>query len=321
MYDADLWKQAGLPDGVFNVVNGDRHTVKALETHPDVRSLSFVGSTPVGKELYEIGTAHGKRVQALCGAKNHGRVLADADLDFAASNAVASAFGAAGERCMALPVIMVVDEIADEFIRKVTELAKDVKVADGMTPDADMGAIITRGDRDRIEQTVTEAEQAGATVVLDGRGFHPEGHENGFWTGPTILDNVTTDMRAYYEEIFGPVMVIMRVKDLDAGIQMIKNNPFGNGAAIFTASGNAARRFQREIPVGMIGVNVPIPVPVAYHSFGGWQDSFFGEQHIYGPEGVKFFTEGKVITQRWPEANDEAAKATFAFQGASAVAK
>ena len=310
---ADLWKQAGLPDGVFNVVQGDRHTVAALETHPDVRALSFVGSTPVGRQLHDIGTAHGKRVQALCGAKNHGIVLADADLEFAADNAVASAFGAAGERCMALPVVAVVDEVAERFLALAAEKAAMIKVADGMTPDADMGAIITRADRDRIEETITQAEQAGAWVVLDGRGFRPAGHENGFWTGPTILADVTTDMRAYREEIFGPVMVVMRIRDLDEGIRLIRDNPYGNGAAIFTSSGMAARRFAREIPVGMIGVNVPIPVPVAYHSFGGWQDSFIGETHIYGPEGVKFFTQGKVVTQRWTEP----AAATFHFAGAS----
>ena len=319
LFLADVWHEAGLPDGVFNVVQGDRHTVVALETHPDVRTLSFVGSTPVGRDLYNKGTAHGKRVQALCGAKNHGLVLADADLEFAAANAVASAFGAAGERCMALPVIAVADEVADEFLSLVVDKAKAIKVADGMTPDADMGAIITRGDRDRIEATVTEAEAAGARVLLDGRGFHPAGHENGFWTGPTIIDRVTTDMRAYYEEIFGPVLVVMRIKDLDEGIALIQHNPFGNGAAIFTSSGESARRFTREIPVGMIGVNVPIPVPVAYHSFGGWQESFIGETHIYGPEGVKFFTEGKVVTQRWVKSANKSA--TFHFAGASQVSQ
>ncbi|MCL2781638.1 MAG: CoA-acylating methylmalonate-semialdehyde dehydrogenase [Actinomycetia bacterium] len=313
LFIADLWQRAGLPDGVFNVVQGDRHAVAALETHPDVKSLSFVGSTRVGRELHAIGTAHGKRVQALCGAKNHGLVLADADLEFAATNAAASAFGAAGERCMALPVIAVVEQVAEEFIARVVDKAKAIKVADGMTADADMGAIISRSARDRIEATVTEAEAAGARVLLDGRGFHPDGHEDGFWTGPTILTDVTTDMRAYREEIFGPVLVIMRIKDLDEGIELIRDCPFGNGAAIFTGSGQAARRFTREIPVGMIGVNVPIPVPVAYHSFGGWQDSFVGESHIYGPEGVKFFTEAKAVTQRWTEP----AAATFHFAGAS----
>jgi malonate-semialdehyde dehydrogenase (acetylating)/methylmalonate-semialdehyde dehydrogenase len=315
LFIADLWKQAGLPDGVFNVVQGDRHAVAALETHPDVRALSFVGSTPVGKELHRIGTSHGKRVQALCGAKNHGLVLADADLENAASNAVAAAFGAAGERCMALPVVAVAEEVADDFLKLVVDKAKKVKVADGMDPGADMGAIITRADRDRIEQTITEAEAAGATVVLDGRGFHPEGHENGFCTGATILDHVTTDMRAYVEEIFGPVLVLMRIKNLDEGIDLIRHNPYGNGAAIFTSSGEAARRFTREIPVGMIGVNVPIPVPVAYHSFGGWQDSFVGETHIYGPEGVRFYTEAKVVTQRWVHPAHQ--EATFHFAGAS----
>ncbi|MDR1236876.1 MAG: CoA-acylating methylmalonate-semialdehyde dehydrogenase [Propionibacteriaceae bacterium] len=317
MLIAALWKEAGLPDGVFNVVQGDRHVVQVLETHPDIRSLSFVGSTPVGKELHEIGTAHGKRVQAMSGAKNHGIVLADADLDFAAANTVAAAFGAAGERCMALPVICVEEAAADQFLDLVIAKTKAVKVADGTTPDADMGAIITRDDRDRIEQIVTEAEQAGAKVLLDGRGWRPADRPNGFFTGPTILDEVTLDMRAYVEEIFGPVLVVLRIKNLDEGIELIRNNPYGNGAAIFTSSGESARRFMRAIPVGMIGVNVPIPVPVAYHSFGGWQDSFFGESHIYGPEGVKFFTEAKVVTQRWPQPKAESSKATFHFAGAS----
>ncbi|MDR1150987.1 MAG: CoA-acylating methylmalonate-semialdehyde dehydrogenase [Bifidobacteriaceae bacterium] len=313
---AKLWKEAGLPDGVFNVIQGDRHTVKVLETHPDVKALSFVGSTPVGRELHAIGTAHGKRVQAMSGAKNHGVVLADADLGFAAANTVAAAFGAAGERCMALPVICVEEPVADEFLDLVIELAKKVLVADGMTPGADMGAIITAGERDRIEQTVTEAEADGARVLLDGRGWRPADRPGGFFTGPTILDRVTRQMRAYVEEIFGPVLVVTRIKSLDEGIAMIQQNPYGNGAAIFTSSGHAARRFQREIPVGMIGVNVPIPVPVAYHSFGGWQDSFFGESKIYGPEGVKFFTAEKAVTQRWPEPAVKT-EATFHFAGAS----
>jgi malonate-semialdehyde dehydrogenase (acetylating)/methylmalonate-semialdehyde dehydrogenase len=313
---AKLFKQAGLPDGVFNVVQGDRHTVGILETHPDIKTLSFVGSTPVGRELHSIGTAHGKRVQAMSGAKNHGIVLADADLDFAAANTVAAAFGAAGERCMALPVICVEESVADQFLDLVIEKSKNVKVADGMTPGADMGAIITAGERDRIEQIVSEAEADGAKVLLDGRGWRPEDRPNGFFTGPTIIDGVTREMRAYVEEIFGPVLVVMRIANLEEGIKMIQENPYGNGAAIFTSSGYAARKFQREIPVGMIGINVPIPVPVAYHSFGGWQDSFFGESKIYGPEGVKFFTAEKAITQRWPEPTVKT-EATFHFAGAS----
>ncbi|MDR3069911.1 MAG: CoA-acylating methylmalonate-semialdehyde dehydrogenase [Propionibacteriaceae bacterium] len=323
LYIAGLWAKAGLPAGVFNVVQGDRHAVAVLDTHPGVKSLSFVGSTPVGKELHDIGVAHGKRVQALCGAKNHGVILADADLDFAAASVVSAAFGAAGERCMALPVAIVVDEIADQFLDLAVQKAKEVKVAVGTDPDADMGAIITRADRDRIEETITDAENSGARIVLDGRGYRPKGYENGFFTGPTIIDQATTDMRCYVEEIFGPVLVVLRVPDLESGIQLIKNNPYGNGAAIFTSSGDAAREFQRAIPVGMIGINVPIPVPVAYHSFGGWQNSFFGESHIYGPEGVKFFTQAKVITQRWPQAAASQAAAsqaaTFHFAGASSA--
>jgi malonate-semialdehyde dehydrogenase (acetylating)/methylmalonate-semialdehyde dehydrogenase len=319
IFMAQLWTKAGLPDGVFNVVQGDRHAVARLETHPDVAALSFVGSTAVAKELFEIGETHGKRVQALGGAKNHGVVLPDADLDFAASSTVAAAFGAAGERCMAIATTVVVDAIADQFIALVKEKALRVKVADGMTPDADMGAIITKADRDRIEDTVTSAEEQGATIVLDGRGFRPAGRENGFFTGPTIIDHVEPGMRCYDEEIFGPVLTVVRVPDLDAAIALIRANPYGNGAAIFTSSGEAARRFQHGIDVGMIGVNVPIPVPVAWHSFGGWKDSLFGESHIYGPEGVAFYTRGKVVTQRWPQPT-EATTASFHFAGASSAA-
>jgi malonate-semialdehyde dehydrogenase (acetylating)/methylmalonate-semialdehyde dehydrogenase len=221
---------------------------------------------------------------------------------------------------MALPVIAVEESVADQFLELVAEKTKQVKVADGATPGADMGAIITQADRDRIEEIITEAEQAGARVVLDGRGFRPKGRENGFFTGPTIIDQVSLDQRAYVEEIFGPVLVVLRIPDLQASIDLIRANPYGNGAAIFTTSGAAARKFMRSIPVGMIGVNVPIPVPVAYHSFGGWQDSFFGETHIYGPEGVKFFTEAKVVTQRWPQPKQRE-QATFHFAGASAAAE
>jgi malonate-semialdehyde dehydrogenase (acetylating)/methylmalonate-semialdehyde dehydrogenase len=319
LFIADLWKRAGLPDGVFNVVQGDRHVVAAFQTHPDVQSLSFVGSTPVARELHRVGTAHGKRVQALGGAKNHGVVLADADLDFAAANTVAAAFGAAGERCMAIATAVVVDEVADDFIARVKLQAEAVKVADGTVPDADMGAIITRADRDRIEEIVTLAENDGAEIVLDGRGFRPAANPDGFFTGPTIIDGVRTDMRCYTEEIFGPVLTVVRVPSLDAAIELIRANPYGNGAALFTSSGAAARRFQREIPVGMSGINVPIPVPVAYHSFGGWKDSLIGEFHIYGPEGVAFFTRAKVVTQRWPLSAGPST-ASFHFAGASSAA-
>jgi len=315
---AKLFTEAGLPPGVFNVVHGDRHAVAATVAHPDIRSLSFVGSTPVGRELHRIGTSSGKRVQAFAGAKNHGLVMSDANLDFAAASAVASAFGAAGERCMALPVILVESQIADQFTKLVVEKARTVKVSGGMEPDADMGPIVTRADLEYIESVVDDAVSAGATLLLDGRGYKPPGYENGFFTGPTILTDVSHDMRAYIEEIFGPVLLIEVVKDLGEAIEIIESNPYGNGAAIFTSSGDAARRFIRSVPVGMIGVNVPIPVPVAYHSFGGWQDSFFGEAKIYGPEGVAFFTESKVVSQRWLPPTT-APSATFHFSGASSA--
>jgi malonate-semialdehyde dehydrogenase (acetylating)/methylmalonate-semialdehyde dehydrogenase len=315
---AELWTQAGLPDGVFNVVQGDRSTVGLLHAHPDIRSISFVGSTAVGRDLQRAGVAHGKRVQALTSAKNHGIVLADADLDFAVSSTVASAFGAAGERCMALPVVLVEDRVADAFVGRLVEQAARVRVDDGMAPNADMGPIISEAERDRIELIVTQAEDAGATILLDGRGFRPPTRQRGFFTGPTILDHVTPQMRAYSEEVFGPVLVVQRIQDLDEGIQIITANPYGNGAAIFTASGASARRFTRSVPVGMIGVNVPIPVPVAYHSFGGLRDSFFGETKIYGPEGVHFFTQSKTVSQRWI-APTQPTTAHFHFEGASSA--
>jgi malonate-semialdehyde dehydrogenase (acetylating)/methylmalonate-semialdehyde dehydrogenase len=318
LFLADLWQKAGLPDGVFNVVQGGRHVVTQILAHPDIEAVSFVGSTPVAEKIHDGGTKTGKRVQALGGAKNHGVVLADADLDHAADSMVAAAFGAAGERCMAIATAVVVEDIADAFIPMVVERARKVRVRDGMDADADMGAIISAQARDRIEETVASAEEEGAAILLDGRGFRPAGLEAGFFTGPTIIDHVTTSMRAYREEIFGPVLTIVRVPDLDAAIELINANPFGNGTAIFTSSGEAARRFQRGVQVGMIGVNVPIPVPVAYHSFGGWKDSLIGQSHIYGPEGIAFYTRGKVVTQRWPRGKSDGG-ATFHFAGASSA--
>jgi malonate-semialdehyde dehydrogenase (acetylating)/methylmalonate-semialdehyde dehydrogenase len=313
---AKLWEKAGLPKGVFNVVLGDRNMVQQILEHPDIKAISFVGSSPVGHHIYEDGTKNGKRVQSLTAAKNHAIVMPDANIDFAASNVVAAAFGAAGERCMALPVVLVHEAVADEFIAKTIEGAKKVRVNQGMDLKADMGAIISASARDKIEEIITDAEQNGAKVLLDGRGFRPEGYKNGFFTGPTILDDVTFDMRAYEEEIFGPVLVVMRIKSLEEGIEIInEKNPYGNGSAIFTSSGYNARTFSHEVRAGMIGINVPIPVPVAYYSFGGWEDSLVGESHIYGPEGVNFYTVGKVLTQRWL-APSEAEKATFHFAGA-----
>ncbi|MCV2395028.1 CoA-acylating methylmalonate-semialdehyde dehydrogenase [Actinotalea sp. M2MS4P-6] len=297
---AKLWKKAGLPDGVFNVVHGDRSVISRLLTHPDIDAISFVGATTTAKIIFETGTKHGKRVQALGAAKNHGLVLADADLESTANNLIAAAYGAAGERCMALPVAVVQEEIADELVAKLVEKAKAVKVAEGMTPDADMGAIITKDAVERITGLITSAEEEGAEILVDGRNFTVEGYEGGNWLGPTLIDKVRPGMRVNQEELFGPTLEIIRVSGLEEGLALINGHEFGNGSAIFTSSGEAARTFTRGVEAGMVGVNVPIPVPVAWHSFGGWKESLVGETHIYGPEGVKFYTRGKVITQRWP---------------------
>jgi malonate-semialdehyde dehydrogenase (acetylating)/methylmalonate-semialdehyde dehydrogenase len=309
---AKLWKEAGLPDGVFQVLHGDREVVSGLLTHPDVDAISFVGSTPVAKHITEVATAHGKRVQALGGAKNHAIVMPDADLENAADHLAAAAFGSAGQRCMAISVAVAVGDAADLLVKKVQERALDVKVKNGTETDADMGPVISPDSRDFIVKTITEAEQAGAAMVVDGRNLVVAGHEEGFWVGPTVIDHVKTEMSAYQEEIFGPVLVVVRVEDLEAGIKLINANPYGNGTAIFTSSGAAARKFQRSVDVGMIGINVPLPVPVAYYSFGGWKASLFGDKHIYGPEGVSFYTRGKVVTSRWPETN-HASGASYNF--------
>ncbi|MDR2567118.1 MAG: CoA-acylating methylmalonate-semialdehyde dehydrogenase [Bifidobacteriaceae bacterium] len=309
---AELWRRAGLPDGVFQVLHGGPGVVNQLLTHSLVRAVSFVGSTPVARHIHAAGVAAGKRVQALGGAKNHATVLADANADFAAGSVVAAAFGAAGQRCMALSVVLVEDQIADEFIERVVAKAKAVRVAEGADPAADMGPLISQSARDRAEEIVTQAERDGAKVVLDGRGFRPRGFEGGFFTGPTVLDSVRPAMRAYTEEVFGPVLAVVRIKDLDQGIDLINANPYGNGTALFTSSGEAARRFERGVKVGMIGINVPIPVPVGFHSFGGWKDSLIGDFHIYGPEGVAFYTQAKVSTSRWP-APDHNPGASFNF--------
>jgi malonate-semialdehyde dehydrogenase (acetylating) / methylmalonate-semialdehyde dehydrogenase len=298
---ADLFKRAGLPDGVFQVLHGDREVISHLLTHPDVDGISFVGSTPVAKHITEVATAHGKRVQALGGAKNHAVVLPDADLENAANHVAAAAYGSAGQRCMAISVAVAVGDAADLLVKKVEERALAIKVKNGIEPDADMGPVISPESREFIVKTISQAEAAGAAVVVDGRDLVVPGHQDGFWVGPTIIDHVKTEMAAYTEEIFGPVLVVIRVEDLDEGIRLINANPYGNGTAIFTSSGAAARKFQRSVDVGMIGVNVPLPVPVAYYSFGGWKASLFGDKHIYGPEGVSFYTRGKVITSRWPE--------------------
>jgi malonate-semialdehyde dehydrogenase (acetylating)/methylmalonate-semialdehyde dehydrogenase len=295
---AQLWREAGLPDGVMNVVHGDKEAVDALLTHPEIKSISFVGSTPIAKYVYETGTAHGKRVQALGGAKNHMLVLPDADLDLAADAAVSAGFGSAGERCMAISVLVAVDTIADELIAKITERMAAIRTGDGATG-CDMGPIVTAAARDRIVGYIDEGVQAGATLVVDGRNGPFHGSEHGFFVGPTLFDRVTTDMSIYRDEIFGPVLSVVRVHSYDEGLELINSSHFGNGTAIFTNDGGAARRFQNEVQVGMIGINVPIPVPMSYYSFGGWKASLFGDSHAHGIEGVHFFTRTKAVTQRW----------------------
>ncbi|WP_106816517.1 CoA-acylating methylmalonate-semialdehyde dehydrogenase [Microbacterium timonense] len=295
---AGLLTEAGLPDGVFNVVHGDKEAVDALLEHPDVRAISFVGSTPIAKYVYETATAHGKRVQALGGAKNHMLVLPDADLDLAADAAVNAGFGSAGERCMAISVVLAVDAIADAFVAKVAERMAGLRVGDG-TRGCDMGPLITGQHRDKVASYIDVAGSDGATVVVDGREVDVDGDANGFWLGPTLIDNVPTESTVYTDEIFGPVLSVVRVDGYEEGLGIINASRYGNGTAIFTNDGGAARRFQREATVGMIGINVPIPVPVAYHSFGGWKASLFGDAKAYGPHGFDFFTAEKAVTSRW----------------------
>ena len=295
---AELMTEAGLPPGVFNVVHGDKEAVDAILTHPDIASISFVGSTPIAQYVYETGTAHGKRVQALGGAKNHMLVLPDADLDLAADAAVNAGFGSAGERCMAVSVVLAVDAVADPLIEKIRERMSTLKVGDGRRG-SDMGPLITRAHRDKVASYVDVAATDGASVVVDGRGDEVDGDAEGFWMGPTLLDRLPTTSSAYTDEIFGPVLSVVRVSGYAEGIELINSGPYGNGSAIFTNDGGAARRFQREVEAGMVGINVPIPVPVAYHSFGGWKASLFGDTKAYGPHGVDFFTREKVVTQRW----------------------
>jgi malonate-semialdehyde dehydrogenase (acetylating) / methylmalonate-semialdehyde dehydrogenase len=300
MLVAELWAEAGLPDGVFNVVHGDKAAVDALLEHPDVAAVSFVGSTPIAKYIYEHGTANGKRVQALGGAKNHAIVLPDAPIDYASDHLVAAAFGSAGERCMAISTAVTVGSAGDALIAAVSEKARAVKVGPGRVPDSEMGPVVTSAARERIVGLIGSGAEQGAQLAVDGRGLSVPGHENGFWVGPTVIDEVTPSMDVYTEEIFGPVLVNLRANTVDEAIALINSNPYGNGTAIFTSSGEAARLFQRGVNVGMIGINVPIPVPMAYYSFGGWKDSLFGQSHIHGPEGVAFYTRAKVVTSRWP---------------------
>jgi len=295
---AKLWKEAGLPDGVFNVLNGDKESVDGLLTHPDVQALSFVGSTPIAKYVYETGSKHGKRVQALGGAKNHMLVLPDADLELVADSAINAGFGSAGERCMAISVVVAVEPVADSLIEKIVSRMSRLKVGDGRRA-CDMGPLVTKEHRDKVAGYIETAKKDGAKVVVDGRGIKVDGEPNGFWLGPTLIDNVPTTSKVYTEEIFGPVLSIVRVKTYEEGVKLINSGAFGNGTAIFTNDGGAARRFQNEVEVGMIGINVPIPVPVPYYSFGGWKNSLFGDTKAHGVEGVHFFTRGKAITSRW----------------------
>ncbi|MFI7313586.1 CoA-acylating methylmalonate-semialdehyde dehydrogenase [Streptomyces hygroscopicus] len=302
---AELAAEAGLPDGVLNVVNGDKVAVDRLLEHPDVAAVSFVGSTPIAKYIQSKAVEHGKRVQALGGAKNHMLVLPDADLDFAADNAINAAYGSAGERCMAVSVVVAVGGIGDELVKKIADRAARLRIGPGNDPASEMGPLITKEHRDKVASYVHGAAAQGAEVVVDGTGYTVEGHENGFFIGVSLLDKVKPTADAYRDEIFGPVLCVVRAETYDEAIELINSSRWGNGTAIFTRDGGAARRFQLEVEAGMVGVNVPIPVPVGYHSFGGWKDSLFGDHHIYGNDGVHFYTRGKVVTTRWPEPSEE----------------
>jgi malonate-semialdehyde dehydrogenase (acetylating)/methylmalonate-semialdehyde dehydrogenase len=295
---AERWAEAGLPPGVFNVVQGDKVAVDRLLEHPDIKAVSFVGSTPIARYVYENGTRNGKRVQALAGAKNHMVVLPDADLNIAADSAVNAGFGSAGERCMAVSVLVAVEPVADELIAKICDRMSHLKVGDGRCG-ADMGPLVTMAHRDKVASYLDSGVAEGAELVVDGRETSPDGDKGGFWLGPTLFDKVTPEMSLYTDEIFGPVLSVVRVPSYDAALELVNSNPWGNGTAIFTNDGGAARRFQNEVEVGMVGVNVPIPVPVSYYSFGGWKSSLFGDSHAHGTEGVHFFTRGKVVTSRW----------------------
>jgi malonate-semialdehyde dehydrogenase (acetylating)/methylmalonate-semialdehyde dehydrogenase len=313
---AELWQRAGLPDGVFNVVNGDKVAVDALLDDPGIAAVSFVGSTPIARYVHERGTRAGKRVQALGGAKNHAVVLPDADVELAAEHLAAAAFGSAGERCMAISVAVAVGSVADEVVRAVSIRAGAVKVGDGRDASSEMGPVVSKAAQQRIVDLIATAPGQGGTVVVDGRDLVVAGREEGFFVGPTVIDGVTADMDAYREEIFGPVLSVMRVETVEEAIALINRNPYGNGTALFTSSGDAARRFTRGVDVGMIGINVPVPVPMAFYSFGGWKDSLVGDKHVHGPEGVSFYTRAKVVTSRWPAPQAPAA-ASYAFPTAT----
>jgi malonate-semialdehyde dehydrogenase (acetylating) / methylmalonate-semialdehyde dehydrogenase len=301
LFLAELLHEAGVPDGVFNVVHGDKEAVDAILTHPDIAAVSFVGSTPIARYVFERGTSKGKRVQALGGAKNHCLVLPDADLEFAANHITAAAYGSAGQRCMAISVAVAVGSVGDDLVDRLKQKALEVKMGAASQQDSEMGPVITAQSRDRIIDYIDRGARAGATLVVDGRTRTDTEHSGGFFVGPTLFDHVTPDMDIYRDEIFGPVLVVVRVATAQEGIDLINRNPYGNGTCVFTNSGSAARKFQRDVSAGMVGINVPVPVPMAFYSFGGWKASLFGDKHIHGPEGIKFYTRGKVVTARWPE--------------------
>ena len=301
---ARLYQEAGLPDGIFQVVHGGKTVVDALSTHAGVSAVSFVGSTPIAKHVHATASAAGKRVQALGGANNHAVVMPDANIEFAASQVASGAFGSAGERCMAVPVAVTVGDAHEAFLAAIKAEAEKLTVGPGDDPSTDMPPVITPDARDRVIRMTDEAEQAGATIVVDGRGLVVEGYENGNFVGPTVITDLAADHPTYTEEVFGPVLVVMHVNNFDEAIALVNSSPFGNGTAIFTDSGHYARRFEDEVTVGMIGINVPIPTPVGYYSFGGWKDSLFGEHHAHGPEGVGFYTRQKAVTTRWPSQNE-----------------
>jgi malonate-semialdehyde dehydrogenase (acetylating)/methylmalonate-semialdehyde dehydrogenase len=308
---ARLLKEAGLPDGVFNVVHGDKGAVDAILDNPDVQAVSFVGSTPIAEYIYARGSASGKRVQALGGAKNHMVVMPDADMDMAVDALIGAAYGSAGERCMAISVAVAIGDAGDKLVARLAERTKALKIGDGMQQGAEMGPVVTQAAKQRIEKLIGEGVEQGATLVVDGRGYRVAGFEDGFFVGGTLFDHVQPSMSIYREEIFGPVLCVVRMPDVGSALELINKNEYGNGVAVFTRDGGVAREFVRQVQVGMVGVNVPLPVPMAFNSFGGWKKSLFGDHHAYGPEGVRFYTRHKAVMQRWP--NTASSGAEFAF--------
>jgi malonate-semialdehyde dehydrogenase (acetylating)/methylmalonate-semialdehyde dehydrogenase len=311
---AELLAEAGLPEGVFSVVHGDKDVVNAILEHPGIAAVSFVGSTPVARHIYETGTAHGKRVQALGGAKNHAVVMPDADLDLAADGLVSAAYGSAGQRCMAVSVAVTVGDVAEPLIDKVRERIEALKVGPGTDPASEMGPLVSQAHYDKVAGLVAQGVEDGAELVVDGRDVVVEGHEGGYFLGPCVFDHVKPGQSVYDQEIFGPVLVVVRAESYPEAVELVNANPYGNGAAIFTRDGGAARMFEQQATAGMIGVNVPIPVPMAYHSFGGWKDSLFGDLHMHGPDGVRFYTKGKVVTTRWPDPSQRGVNLGFPTQ-------